>query len=659
MRTRVLYVPLLLLLASAPAAADDLADCRSGDLDRSIEGCSRIIQAGKQGKAILSAAYNGRGHAYNEKRDYDRAIADLNEAIRLDARNVAAFNNRGRAYVAKRDYARGIADLDQAIRLDPRHAIAFINRGSAHTESGNYERALADLNEAIRLNPKTAGAYNNRGHILFELKRYDTAIADFSEAIRLSPMSALAYNNRGRAYAANRDWDRALTDLGEAIRINPAYAVAYNNRGHVQHEMGSHEQAIADFTEAIRINPSYANAYGNRGHVYSQMQPDDKALADLTEAIRLDPSHAPAYNHRGRTYGAKRDFAHAISDLNEAIRLNPKLAAAYVNRGHAYSETGDNDRAIADLNEAIRLDAKQIGAYRFRGKAFEAVGQKDRAAADYRTALELPASDPSGRTHQESVRERLALLTQPTTPPQESTGGRRVALVVGNAVYRNVPRLRNTGNDARAIAASLRRLGFAEVTERHDQGLADLSAALKEFGDRAVNAEWAVVYYAGHGIEVDGTAYLLPTDAKLLRDAHVIDEAVSLDRVLAKVEGARKLKLVILDACRNNPFLAQMERAGGARRSIGRGLSRIEPEGGVLVAYSAKHGTLADDGEGQHSPFAAALLAHLEEPGVEINKLFRKVRDRVLAATNRQQEPFVYGSLSSEDFYFKASPAAR
>src|SRR5262249_10831438 len=151
------------------------------------------------------------------------------------------------------------------------------------------------------------------------------------------------------------------------------------------------------------------------------------------------------------------------------------------------------------------------------------------------------------------------------------------------------------------------RLGFAEVVERYDTDLSAMTAALKNFGDRAANSDWAVVYYAGHGLEMNGVDYLIPVDAKLEKDTHVSDETVALTRVLEKVESARKLRLVILDACRNNPFVTRMIRGVGITRSIGRGLAPIEPEGGVLVAYAAKHGTTADDGSGANGPFAAAM----------------------------------------------------
>ena len=126
------------------------------------------------------------------------------------------------------------------------------------------------------------------------------------------------------------------------------------------------------------------------------------------------------------------------------------------------------------------------------------------------------------------------------------------------------------------------------------------------------------------------------------------------DRVLAKVEGAKKLRLVILDACRENPFAAKMASAG-ATRSIGRGLARIEPEAGVLVAYSAKDGQVAQDGDGLNSPFAESLLKHLDEPGLEINMLFRRVHDDVKTRTAGQQIPFTYGALPAEALFFKSA----
>jgi uncharacterized caspase-like protein len=238
---------------------------------------------------------------------------------------------------------------------------------------------------------------------------------------------------------------------------------------------------------------------------------------------------------------------------------------------------------------------------------------------------------------------------------------KRVALVLGNSAYQNVAQLPNPVNDAAVMAATLKEAGFDLVDSRHDLAAADTRRALRDFADRARDADIAVVYYAGHGIEVDGANYLIPVDAKLERDTDVYDEALSLDRVLIAIEPAKKLRLVILDACRDNPFAKTMKRTV-ASRAIGQGLAKVEPSSpNVLIAYSAKAGSTAVDGDGKNSPFTSALSKHLTTPGLDVRRAFGYVRDDVLRNTGNRQEPFVYGSLGGEDVPLvpaKAAPAA-
>jgi len=226
---------------------------------------------------------------------------------------------------------------------------------------------------------------------------------------------------------------------------------------------------------------------------------------------------------------------------------------------------------------------------------------------------------------------------------------KRVALVIGNSAYENAPKLTNPVNDGNTMAATLKGAGFDVVDNRHDMSAAEIRRALRDFADRAQNADIAVVYYAGHGIEVDGGNYLIPIDAKLERDTDVYDEALSLDRVLLAVEPAKKLRLVILDACRDNPFAKTMKRTV-ATRAIGQGLAKIEPSSpNLLIAYSAKAGSTAADGDGRNSPFTTALSKHITTPGLDVRRAFGYVRDDVLKTTNNRQEPFVYGSLGGDD----------
>lgn len=247
--------------------------------------------------------------------------------------------------------------------------------------------------------------------------------------------------------------------------------------------------------------------------------------------------------------------------------------------------------------------------------------------------------------------------TQPAPPvASRPVGeyGRRVALVIGNGHYDHAPTLPNAVNDAEALAKALTETGFQSVTLKTDLTREQILSALADFAKLADSTDWAAVYYSGHGIEFRGLNYMIPIDAKLKADRDVDLEAVEVSKVLSAIEGAKKLRLVILDACRDNPFLGQMKRTV-ATRSINRGLSPMEPDAGMLIVYAAKHGETALDGDGKNSPFATALVNRIRTPNLELRRLFDLVRDDVLAMTSRRQQPFSYGSLSgSEDFYFVA-----
>lgn len=226
---------------------------------------------------------------------------------------------------------------------------------------------------------------------------------------------------------------------------------------------------------------------------------------------------------------------------------------------------------------------------------------------------------------------------------------RRVALVIGNSAYKSAPRLSNPVNDATLVGGMLRKAGFDLVEVRLDLNAAEMRRALRDFGGRTREADVAVVYYAGHGIELDGTNYLIPTDATLETDSDVLDETLPLERALFAVEPARQLRLVILDACRDNPFSKTMKRTIAAR-AIGRGLAKVEPTSpNTMIAFAAKAGSTASDGDSKNSPFAAALVERLPTPGLDLRKAFGFVRDDVLKNTGYKQEPYVYGSLGGDD----------
>jgi WD40 repeat protein/uncharacterized caspase-like protein len=250
------------------------------------------------------------------------------------------------------------------------------------------------------------------------------------------------------------------------------------------------------------------------------------------------------------------------------------------------------------------------------------------------------------------VLSALALVVQPTG----AFADQRMALVMGNSAYQRAPKLANATNDANLLVETFKKAGFTVVDARNDLSAQDMRRTLRDFGAKARSADIAVVYYAGHGIEIDGNNYIVPVDAQLENDTDVYDETIGLDRILVAIEPAKRLRLVILDACRDNPFSKNMKRTM-ASRAVARGLAKVEPSSpNTLVAFAAKAGLTALDGDGKNSPFATALAHHLATPGLDLRKAFGYVRDEVLQATTNKQEPFIYGSLGGDDVVL--APAA-
>ena len=224
----------------------------------------------------------------------------------------------------------------------------------------------------------------------------------------------------------------------------------------------------------------------------------------------------------------------------------------------------------------------------------------------------------------------------------------RVALVVGNSEYRHVAGLPNPRHDAGDIARALRRIGF-EVVEGIDLDKAKMEEKVREFGRKLDHARTALFYYAGHGMQVAGRNHLLPVDAKLERAGDLSLETIDVSLVLSQMEADQRVNIVILDACRNNPLARSFAPKLGTRSaSVGQGLASIPSSIGTLIAYATQPDNVALDGDGRNSPFTAALLKHIDTPGLEISSLLKRVRSDVVAATRGQQVPWDHSSLMGE-----------
>jgi tetratricopeptide (TPR) repeat protein len=512
--------------------------------------------------------------------------------------------------------------------------------------------------------PKAA-AHAHLGESLAKRRDYDGAILAFSKAHEADPENVFYINLRGVAYGNKGDDESALADYDLCMKLRPNFPAPHNNRGIIFMRRGDFEQAFEEFNAAIKLNAPhnrYANLY-NRGRVQTLRKQYDSALADFAAARQLNPEAPQVLAFRCITHAEMGKFNEALADCNALLARYPKATYTLTSRANVYLAKGDLDAALADYNQVIRINPNYVRAYAGRGQLFEKRRDLGAARSDYRAASAALAKveDIETTLARRFARERLeALVAAPNKPSaagKASTppaGPRKVALIIGNGAYKNVQPLANPPRDAKLIASTFRELGFATVTLAPDLTRDKFFAALHEFGLDAEKADWAVVYYAGHGMEIGGVNYLIPTDAALAADHDAETQAVALEQVIASVAGARKLRLVMLDACRDNPFEKTMQRTM-ALKLVSKGFSNIEPEAGFMVVYAAKHGETALDGDSDNSPFAKALARDIRAPQVEIRKLFDIVRDDVLNATKRTQHPFTYGSPPGrEDFYFVA-----
>ncbi|MCP3384566.1 caspase family protein [Bradyrhizobium sp. CCGUVB4N] len=499
---------------------------------------------------------------------------------------------------------------------------------------------------------------------------------------------AVGWNKKG-------DYARVIADTTEAIRLQPSQAV-YNMRGSAYYDKGDYDIAIADFDDALKLGPPSGIIFHNRGNAWRGKGDYAKAIADYDMSIKADPKSAFSFQNRGIAKEALGDLDGALADINQAIRLDPTLPQPLINRTAIWRAKNDLDRAIADGSEAIRLakdkppvnimtppNSVLISAYTQRALAYEAKGDYARAKDDYNASLAIVASDAGSKANQATAKVRLSLVTdatapiprdapassgqQQTTPTQQqanaasapspapATPGRRMALVIGNGAYAHVKALPNPPNDARAVAKSLREIGFI-VSEGVDLDRAAMQKMTREFLRDAARAQVALVYYAGHGVQVDGRNYLIPIDVELKPGASMTEAMIDMDTIMAGLDDQVRTNILIFDACRNNPMAQQVASTGGSRGIEGApGLAAPSSLGsgatlgaGTLIAFATAPGQVALDGEGANSPFSAALSRHIGTPGLEVQQMLTRVRAEVVSGTKNKQVPWSNSSLLGE-----------
>ena len=604
--------------ADGAIARERATGCKNGplksvsELDDRVAACTLVIDSSRSA-AQVALALSYRAQALLNQNKCDLAIEDLNRARDVSPSKKSSAYYDVHLWISsywqncKGDFDRGIAVLNEAAAILPRDPAVYNQRANMYRDKGDYPAALADINRSITLinnDPYRASAYNNRALIWKMMGEYEKSAADFSVAIKLAPKNAKYYANRGDAWRLTGNLERALQDQDRAIELyagGPGVALGLTLRGETLRYMGDYERALSNFNQAIRFESDFA----------------------------------PAHTGLGLTFERTGDFERAKSEFRTALSVSEN------------SGRGDISKSARET-AAARLAALSSGAP--QPKILPVPSRASFTTSVPTLAVAAPVVAPA--------------VAKATAAKQ----GRRAALIIGNSAYQSVAVLDNPRRDAEKMSAALRAVGFDDVKLAVDVSRDKMIEALRSFAAAADKADWAVVYYAGHGIEVNGVNYLVPVDAKLASDRDVLFEAMPLDQVMAAIDGAKKLKLVVLDACRDNPFanaaapaspvaVAVSPSNDGTRsartRSLGKGLGELKVQGASLVVYAAKHGQTALDGEGENSPFAVAVVQRIATPGVEINKLFRLVRDDVMEATAGRQEPYTYGSLPGrEDFFF-------
>ncbi|MHC5933067.1 tetratricopeptide repeat protein [Nostoc sp.] len=393
-------------------------------------------------------AYISSGIARYNLGDYQGAIDDYNQALKINPDYALAYSNRGSARHNLADNQGAIDDYTQALKINPNYTDAYINRGSAPYNLANNQGAIDDYNQALKINPDHALAYSGRGVARYILGDNQGAIDDYNQALKINPNYininsnyALAYSNRGNARYNLGDYQGAIDDYNQSLKINPDYALAYSCRGNARYNLGDNQGAIDDYNQALKINPNDAHAAYRMGLARSALDKQG-AIDDSNQALKINPNDANAYNNRGLARSAQRnkqgaiitlsliaasliayssipiifannfnsaknsnlekdyvkrcsvhvnlkDYSETVDDCNKAVKINPNNNEAYFLLCSARFHLEDYSEAVDDCNEAVNLNPNNDEAYFFRGANHIMNGNRSQGMEDLRKAASL------------------------------------------------------------------------------------------------------------------------------------------------------------------------------------------------------------------------------------------------------------------------------
>jgi tetratricopeptide (TPR) repeat protein len=621
----------------------------------------------------FNALYDKANEKYSAAK-YAEAQKDFESCTRLSPGSSDAWYMVALCKYMQGFYDSAIPDLDKSIQLNPLYD-SYYQRGLCKHFLKRYEDAVTDFNSSISLKSDYAKSYVYRGASNYFISKDDAALTDLNLAIALDPKIADAFYYRGLVKYQKSDDAGAVEDFTKSIEIKPMYD-AYYYRGAARYMLKNYEGALSDYNMSAALKPEYYQAWLEKGMACYMLAKDDDAISNFNKAIALNPKSGKAFYYRGQSKSYKGDKAGADADTKKAEELGYSAGGNKGTNSSTYSTTKSAGPAslispsipTVDWLNPI-LDHMNITEDKLMLQACLKSSEAITSCKLFVNDSEIPAqltSQPNNNDCKTILKQNVVLKQggnvikislvnakgESTTETRSinvnkaldaKPGEKRIALVIGNSGYTNSGQLKNPVNDAELMAATLGKLGFY-VIKRTNADKKTMEDAIKEFSKKLPEYNVILFYYAGHGMQIDGVNYLLPIDVTLMDKSDAKFEAVSVNFVVEELERyPNNTSVVILDACRNNPFRS-FSRGGE------HGFKAIPPASGTIISFATSEGSVASDGSGNNGLYTEELVKQIVVPQ-PIESVFKKTRVAVEEKSGNQQSPQEWSKLKG-DFYF-------
>lgn len=636
--------------------------------DKAIEIFNRLISKGG-----INSDYVGRAWAYENKGQYDDALNDLYYVCSHSPHK--DYYTRIFRMEKKRDPVSGYERALNGYVRDLGSSDAYLKRAEYFEENRRFKEAISDYKKIPSLLIKEGDThavhkYRYRQKIYYlklELGMAEEALSDIGSTSRdyILNMGMNPGNNqytsqwinffnidRGNAYNYLGDYENALSALNKSLSSeNYGSDWAYYYLGEMEMFRGNYNEAIKYFDEVKNNNEFYPywKAKTMTAYCLSELDRYEDAISTLGLAESNHKSHSWAKKSDFNTINSIKAYIYYQNDLkeealnliNQTVSSEPNNPYLLLIQARIYALGENIEKALDSFSEALKNNMCHMGYLDMSAGDLRKVVASERGRS---LLAEYNISSPLYATNYSSSTPGKVKITAQGYSGRE----KRLALVIGNGTYRHGGMLANPENDARDVSSVLEHLGF-DVMTFENQSQYDMKRAVDEFGRRLKEYDVGLFFYAGHGLQAKGINYLVPVDALIEDESDVEFTCLDAGRVLTRMEDAEnRINIVILDACRDNPF----ERSW-TRSSKGRGLARMDAPTGSIIAYATEPGNTASDGTGRNGLYTSALLEEMQKPDVIIERVFRQVRTKVIEWSGKKQTPWESTSLTGDFFFNK------